>query len=229
MRTLAILLVTLMIWAAGLMAFVARVQRSTPAIEPTPADGIVALTGSSDARIEAATTLLEEGLGQRLLVSGVNPRVRRTQVRALTGAQQAIYDCCIDLGFSAENTLGNARETADWARTKSYRRLILVTADFHMPRAMLELHSSMPEAIVQPYPIARAPLDAQRWWMTTLGARRMTVEYCKYLAILLREAILGLGPRQAAPTGVTPISAPLTPAPAAAGPAAPAISGVGQR
>ena len=203
MRTLAILLTVLLIWGAGLFAFVDRVQHAPPAAEPTPADGIVALTGASDQRIEAATALLEEGLGQRLLVSGVNPRVRRPQVRALTGAQQAIYDCCIDLGFAAENTLGNARETADWARTKGYRRLILVTADYHMPRAMLELHSSMPEAIVQPYPVAHAPLDAQRWWMTTGGARRMTIEYCKYLAILAREAILNLGPR----TGSAPARA----------------------
>ena len=71
MRTLAILLVALMIWGAGLMAFVARVQRSTPAVEPTMADGIVALTGSSDLRIEAATALLEAGKAHRMLVSGV--------------------------------------------------------------------------------------------------------------------------------------------------------------
>ena len=76
-----------------------------------------------------------------------------------------------------------------------------------MPRAMLELHSSMPEAIVQPYPVARAPLDAQRWWMTTGGARRMTVEYCKYLAILAREAILNLGPHSSTPATAPPAGA----------------------
>jgi uncharacterized SAM-binding protein YcdF (DUF218 family) len=210
MRTLAVLLALLLIWTAGLLSFVSRVQHSTPAADPTPADGIVTLTGASDQRIEAATTLLQQGLGQRLLVSGVNPTVRRSQVRRLTGAQQALYDCCIDLGFEAPNTLGNARETAEWARTKNYRSLILVTADFHMPRAMLELHSSMPEAIIQSYPIPQAPLDAQRWWMTTRGAERMSIEYCKYLAILFREAILGLGGHPAPPTNAA--APPFTPA-----------------
>ena len=212
MRTLAILLVALMIWGAGLMAFVARVQRSTPAVEPTMADGIVALTGSSDLRIEAATALLEAGKAQRMLVSGVDPRVRRPALRSITGAQQDIYDCCIDLGFAAADTLGNARETTEWARAKRYRRLILVTADFHMPRALLELRSSMPEAVVQPYPIAKAPLDAEHWWRTSLGARRMTIEYCKYLAVLLRETILGLGPGPTPPVAapVAPVSMPST-------------------
>ena len=208
MRPLAAILVLLAIWTAGLMAFVYRVQHSTPAPDPLPADGIVALTGRSDQRIEVGTALLQQGLGQRLLVSGVNPNVRRSSVRRLTGAQQTLYDCCVDLGFTAPNTIGNARETAEWARSKHYRNLILVTADFHMPRAMLELHSSMPEATIQPYPIPNAPLDSQRWWMTSRGAYGMALEYCKYLAILFREAILGLGPRPAPPTNAAPAPTP---------------------
>ena len=57
-----------------------------------------------------------------------------------------MFDCCVDLGFTAANTLGNARETAEWARAKGYSALILVTADYHMPRARLELRAAMPEA-----------------------------------------------------------------------------------
>ena len=72
-----------------------------------------------------------------------------------------------------------------------YRSLILVTADYHMPRALLELRASAPGVSIQTYPVATPELDAHRWTATTLGARRMMAEYAKYLAILAREALFG--------------------------------------
>ncbi|HWA60349.1 MAG TPA: YdcF family protein [Caulobacteraceae bacterium] len=199
MKGLAVILVALAIWAAGLLAFADRIARLTPAQDPPEADGIVALTGASDLRLAAAARLLQDGKGERLLVSGVNRRTTRQDVLGVTGATKRLFDCCVDLGFTAADTIGNGREAAEWARSMRYRRLILVTADFHMPRAMLELHSAMPEARVTPYPVATPALDARRWWATGEGARRMTLEYSKYLAILTREAILGLGPRPGPP------------------------------
>ncbi|RZJ82842.1 MAG: YdcF family protein, partial [Brevundimonas sp.] len=78
MRGLIALLVVAAIWASGLLAFAARVDRSTPAPEPQAADGIVALTGAgSNARIGAAMELLEDGKAQRMLVSGVNREASR--------------------------------------------------------------------------------------------------------------------------------------------------------
>ena len=203
MRSIAALLVVLLIWTAGLLAFAGRVQRSTPAADPPVADGLVALTGASDQRIVAATKLLQDGKAQRLLISGVSRQATRADLRPITGAVKRVYDCCVDLGFTADNTLGNARETAEWARAKGYRSLILVTADYHMPRARLELKAAMPEARITLYPVATASLDAHRWWRTSEGARRMALEYCKYLAILAREAVLNLGPAKPAP-GKTP-------------------------
>jgi uncharacterized SAM-binding protein YcdF (DUF218 family) len=194
-RTLAVLFVVALIWGAGLLAFAARVDRSTPPDDPAPADGIVALTGGSDARIDTALQLLEAGKAGRLLISGVSREVTRAQLQIVTGAAKPIYDCCVDLGFTAANTLGNARETAAWARAKSYRKLILVTADYHMPRARLELAAAMPEAIITPYPVATPELQAGRWWKTGQGAARMTLEYSKYLGVLTRETILRLGPK----------------------------------
>jgi uncharacterized SAM-binding protein YcdF (DUF218 family) len=188
MRTLAAIFVVLVIWASGLLAFAARVDRSTPAKDPPTADGIVALTGGSSERILAALQLLESGKAKRMLISGVSRSVTRGELQTLTGADQPIYDCCVDLGFTAANTLGNGRETAEWARAKGYRTLILVTADYHMPRARLELKSAMPEALIYPYPIVTGELDAGHWWRT--GAQRMMLEYCKYLAVLGRETLL---------------------------------------
>ncbi len=200
MRSLAALFVLALIWTAGLLAFAARVDRSSPAPDPAAADGIVALTGgATDQRIAAGLQLLEAGKANRLLISGVSRRVTRPELQTLIGAAKPVYDCCVDLGFTAENTLGNARETAEWARAKGYRRLILVTADYHMPRARLELQAAMPEAQITPYPVPTPAMQAAHWWRTWQGAERMSLEYDKYLAVLTREAILSLGPRPAPP------------------------------
>jgi uncharacterized SAM-binding protein YcdF (DUF218 family) len=199
MRTLAALFVVLLIWSAGLLAFAARVDRMTPADDPPNADGVVALTGASDERIDAGLQLLEAGKARRLLISGVGRHVTKAQLQMLTGSAKPLFDCCVDLGFEAANTLGNARETAAWARSHGFHSLILVTADYHMPRARLELKAALPEATVDPYPVATNELRAGGWWKTGLGAQRMILEYCKYLAVLARETLLGLGPKPAGP------------------------------
>jgi len=198
MRGLAALLVLALIWTAGLLAFAGRVQRSTPAPEPARAQGAVALTGArSDERISAAVHLMEAGKAKRVLVSGVNRRTSREDIRTLSGTARRVYDCCVDLGFEAATTLGNARETAAWAKARDYDSLIVVTADYHMPRAMLELRSAMPGMTLQAYPIATSAMDARAWWRTGGSARLMVSEYTKYLAILGREAVLRLGPEDA--------------------------------
>ena len=108
-----------------------------------------------------------------------------------------LYDCCVDLGFEAIDTLGNARETAQWARARGYDRLILVTADYHMPRALLELRGAMPRVQLTAYPVATEDVDARVWWKSPQSLRLMVAEYSKYLVILTREAVLDLGPQAA--------------------------------
>ena len=76
-----------------------------------------------------------------------------------------------------------------------YRSLILVTADYHTPRAALELKAVMPEARISAYPVVTPDLDARHWPDTTTGAHRMVAEYMKYLVALGREGLIALGPR----------------------------------
>jgi uncharacterized SAM-binding protein YcdF (DUF218 family) len=194
-RSAAILLLVVVLWAVGLWAFSVRVDQSTPPAEPAPADAVVALTGSSNARITAAMKLLEDGKATRMLVSGVNPQASRADIKGVAKATRRYYDCCVDLGFQATDTVGNARETSGWMRAKGFKSLIVVTSDFHMPRAMLELHEALPDAKLTPYPVKTEDLDSGHWWRSGDGARRMIVEYCKYLVILAREAFLSLGPK----------------------------------
>lgn len=198
MKGVAAFLVVALIWAAGLFAFAHRVQQSTPRPDPLPAEGIVVLTGAnSNERIAAAVDLLAERLGRRVLVSGVNRDVTREELRRASKTVRRLYDCCVDLGFTAADTVGNARETAEWAKAMGYESLIVVTSDYHMPRAMLELRAVLgPPMILQTYAVATPALKVRDWWRSPRAARLLVVEYSKYLAILGREAVLGLGPRE---------------------------------
>ena len=199
MKSVAAFLILLMFWVVGLLAFTARIERSTPAPEPPEAEAVVALTGNANVRIIAAVRLLEQGKAGRMLVSGVNPDVTRAELRSVSKATQNLYDCCVQLGYDAADTKGNAAETAAWVKDKGFKSLIVVTADYHMPRAILELRAVLhgTGVRVETYAVPTPALKARGWWRSPRAARLMVMEYCKYLAILGREGVLGLGPREA--------------------------------
>ncbi|MHC3127562.1 hypothetical protein OB03_09840 [Brevundimonas sp. GN22] len=188
MKFLTLIAAIVLMWLVGLLVFADRVQDFTPAPEPARADAIVSLTGPSAERVNAAIRLLEQDKGERLLISGVNREVRRRELRALTPGSSKLFNCCVDLGFEAENTVGNASEIAEWARKQDYRSLIVVTSDYHMARSMLEIRSALPGVVLIPYAVSTPTLDQPNWWRNEKSARRMTLEYMKYLAVLGREA-----------------------------------------
>ena len=189
MKFLTLIGIIALMWLVGLFVFADRVRSLTPATEPARADAIVALTGPSAERVNAAIRLLEHDKGDRVLISGVNPEVRRQELRALTPGSDKLFNCCVDLGFEAENTVGNAQEIGAWARSRGYKHLIVVTSDYHMPRSLLEIRSVAPSIVLTPYAIETPSLDNSRWWRAAVTARRMTLEYMKYLAVLSREGL----------------------------------------
>lgn len=191
MKFLTFVAIICVIWLVGLFVFADRVRGYTPAAEPERADAIVALTGPSAERVNAAIRLLEQDKGQRVLISGVNREVRRQELRALTPGSTRLFNCCVDLGFEAEDTIGNAQEIAAWADSKGYDSLIVVTSDYHMPRALTEIRAASPELQLTPYAVETPSLDNSRWWRAAVTARRMTLEYMKYLAALGRALVGG--------------------------------------
>jgi uncharacterized SAM-binding protein YcdF (DUF218 family) len=183
-------------WLAGFWQFASEVRAGAQA--PPNSDAIVALTGGSLKRLNEGVQLLEQHKGERLLISGVNRVVTDHELLdAALGVDPELARCCIDLGRGADDTLGNASETAAWARARRYRRLILVTDDYHMPRSKLELSLAMPEAEIIAYPVRTRWTDPAVWRSDLGAAARLGGEYLKYLVIRGREALLGLGRRQA--------------------------------
>lgn len=182
-----ILLLALAAYVVGFLLFVMRVQQPAPV--PHRADGIVALTGG-EARVDAAVDLLEKGKARRLLITGVHPATTKEEIRQLTHGG-ARFECCTDLGFTAADTHGNARETAQWTRAHGYKTLIIVTANYHMPRSLTEFSAVMGDVTLEPYPVQPEEIDLRAWWRSprTLGV--LSWEYAKYLASLVMTHLPG--------------------------------------
>jgi uncharacterized SAM-binding protein YcdF (DUF218 family) len=185
-------LVTLLLaaWVGGLAWFADQVPRRVD--DTTSAtDAIVVLTGGS-ARIDAGFQLLSNGLGRKLFVSGVYRGVEVNELLRLARQVPREVDCCVALGYTADDTTGNARETAEWMNAEGFRSLRLVTANYHMRRSLYEFRRAMPDIDIVPHPVFPKNVKREQWWLWPGTAKLITSEYNKYLLAVVRRW-LGLG------------------------------------
>lgn len=147
------------------------------------ADGIVVLTGGAS-RIADAVALLASNRGQRLLISGVNRATSQNEIASLMPEHRRIFDCCVDLDRSALNTVGNAVETRRWAEERGFKSLIVVTSNYHIPRAMAELSYQLPDAVLIPFPVVTHSRGAMGSNPATV--RLLILEYLKYMLAQFR-------------------------------------------
>jgi uncharacterized SAM-binding protein YcdF (DUF218 family) len=160
------------------------------------ADGIVALTGGAS-RITDAIELLASGRGKRLLISGAYRGTNSNEISRLNPEFERWVRCCVDFDRSL-NTLGNAVETKRWAESRGFRSLIVVTSNYHMPRALAEIAHQLPEVRLVPFPVVTDRQRAERWWVGWATTRRMVTEYLKFLFTKLRITLdLDAGTRTA--------------------------------
>ncbi len=169
----------LLAWVVGFFWYLALAASAAPA--RAQAQGIVVLTGGAD-RVRTALRLLRDGDARRLLVSGIGGGADLAALGQNAGFDAQPLAPRITLGRGAASTYGNAAEAAAWARAHHIRSLILVTAFYHMPRALIEFHRALPRVRLTPYPVR--PAGMRRWdglgsWA---GARLMGMEYMKFLA-----------------------------------------------
>lgn len=165
------------------------VNYQTPS--PLAADGIVVLTGGAE-RITGAVELMTAGKARRLLISGVHPDTSASRLGRMVEAEPDMMACCVDLDRRAANTIGNALETAKWARRNGFLSLIVVTSAYHMPRSMLELSHAMPDIRLIPYPVTRPGLTLGNWSEDRSVIVLLLQEYLKYTATRLRLSLGGI-------------------------------------
>jgi uncharacterized SAM-binding protein YcdF (DUF218 family) len=149
------------------------------------ADGIVVLTGGTS-RVTDALELLAAGRGQRLLITGVNPGTTTTDIAHETVDYDRLLKCCVDLDYSALNTLGNAVQARRWTIDHGFRSLIVVTSAYHMPRALAELAHQLPDAALIPFPVVSDRLRIEPWWSNGDTTRLVVSEYLKFLFAKVR-------------------------------------------
>jgi uncharacterized SAM-binding protein YcdF (DUF218 family) len=169
------------VWLAGFAVFIVAVLTAAPPNPLPPADGIVALTGG-DGRVATGLALLAARDAPLLLISGAGRGTYLGDFTADDAAAATRYASAITLGHMADTTHGNAIEAANWARQHNIRSLIVVTADYHMPRAMLEMRHALPQVALIPVPV-RPP--AMRKLLSLPTLRLLGGEYSKYLAVRL--------------------------------------------
>ena len=180
----AVLLIALA-YMLGFVAFIWLLPKAPANFQG--ADGIVVLTGG-ETRLDRADALFESGVGKRLLISGVDEATTKETLKHLIHGG-ARFDCCADLGYAAEDTRGNAQETADWARAHNFHRLILVTGRYHMPRSLREFSAEMPNVQLMPYPVEQESINLADWWEHPRTIFRLHREYAKYLVSLVTTSM----------------------------------------
>jgi uncharacterized SAM-binding protein YcdF (DUF218 family) len=177
--------------AVGFVGFLSQLR----GVELKPdrrADGIVVLTGGSS-RVSDAMELLAAGYGLRLLISGVHPASGASDISRSLSENQSLMNCCVDLDRSAINTRSNASETRRWARERGFKSLIVVTSNYHMPRAIVELSHAMPDVQLIPFAVVGDKWRDEPWWTSGATLRLLLSEYAKYVAAEVRVRLAEVG------------------------------------
>jgi len=188
----ATLLVLAGLWAAGFVWFAADIPERV-ADDETVTDAIVVLTGGAQ-RLPTGVALLRAGRARKLFVSGVYHGVDVAEILRLSRVAPGELECCVVLGYAADDTVGNARETAAWMGREGFRSLRLVTASYHLRRSLLLMRAAMPGATILPHPVFPPQFRQEDWWQWPGTASLMVSEYNKLLLALPYALLSGPQP-----------------------------------
>ncbi len=168
-----------LLWVYGFIIFTGLVSSMNEPKEIEKTDAIIVLTGGTN-RIDRALDLLSEGKTDHLFVSGVNKSVKLKEL--LSTYRKPLPDCCINLGYEADNTLGNAIETRKWVEANNIKTIRLITATYHMQRSLLEFHHALPDIKIIPHPVIPGNFspDEEKFWKLCF------LEYHKLLLSFVR-------------------------------------------
>ncbi|HXG77996.1 MAG TPA: YdcF family protein [Methyloceanibacter sp.] len=177
-------LFSMVLFFIGFIVFANGIEREQQTAVPN-ADGIAVLTGGS-ARIDHAMRLLAEGKAKRVLITGVNRTTTVEELKQLANYGEEYFTCCVDIDKQARNTIDNATETSEWVALHRYGSIIVVTSNYHMPRALTELARVLPGVRLIPYSVVDNNVHLDPWWNYPGTTKLLLSEYLKYLPALGR-------------------------------------------
>jgi uncharacterized SAM-binding protein YcdF (DUF218 family) len=175
------------LYLVGLVWFAEAIPRA-PADRSETTDAIVVLTGGP-LRLQEGFSLLLENRAKKMLVSGVARGVDLHELLRVAGAPPLSVACCVELGYIADNTSSNADEARAWMAKEGFTSLRLVTANYHMPRSLLEFRRAMPAVRIVPHPVFPESFKREDWWAWRGTFTLVALEYNKYLLTLARTAL----------------------------------------
>ncbi len=195
----------LSVFLAGFVVFAVSLN-SKEGLPSQKADGIVALTGGTD-RISDAVELLSSGYGTRLLITGVNLSTSVERLSKVTQRGGNFFACCIDIDYAARNTVENAIETRRWVEERNFKSIIVVTSNYHMPRAMIELQRALSDVKLIAHPIvSERPLSGEIFRRSLISVKVMATEYTKLVISYTRSLF---SPKLTMTASTIPIVSPL--------------------
>lgn len=189
-KTVAFFFLLFILWLGGLFWFIDSIPK-TPQAPTQKTEAIVVLTGGT-LRLEEGLDLLENGLGEKLFVSGVHRAVNVEELLRLSRETPSQLDCCITLGYEADNTQGNALETAIWMHEQGFKSMRLITGGYHMPRSLMELEFVLPDTEIILHPVYPDHVKLNDWYLWPGTTLLIIGEYNKTIFIPLRRLLTRL-------------------------------------
>jgi len=164
------------LWLGGLIWFAAQIPKTQSKLSENSDAAIIVLTGGAG-RMEYGLQLLAQHKGSTLFVSGVGEKVTVADIvkQAPDDIEKTLNESDITIGHRAENTIGNAEEIKKWLKSSHYKNIILVTSNYHMPRSLLEIETTLPTINIIPAPVISGDSEL------------LFSEYHKYIASKLRH------------------------------------------
>ncbi|MEK9677358.1 MAG: YdcF family protein [Rhodospirillaceae bacterium] len=189
-RMVLLAILILVILVLGLIAFVDKIPTRL-ADKETQTDAIVVLTGGSE-RLDEGLLLLTQKRAKKLFVSGVYRGVDVQRLLELSKQNREELRCCVALGYDAISTEGNAIETRAWLESEGYSSVRLVTANYHLPRSMMEFHHVMPGIRIIPHAVFPEQFKRDNWWLWPGTLNLILSEYMKFIMSALRQTYQSL-------------------------------------
>ena len=151
-------------------------------------NNFIVLTGGNN-RVKKSLKIFFQikNKNKNLFISGVGKGFNKETLKKLTQKNpnyNKIIDCCIQIEGISRNTFSNAVESLKWVKSKKINSFVLLTNNYHMPRAMLEFKSIFKDINITPYVFTD---ENKIWWKKKIN---YISEYLKYNLTYLRINLL---------------------------------------